>query len=363
MNSSHPTDPHAAPTTGNAAAPAVGRARLATLAAALVGLTMIVAGLAKLASPTTFVESITSYRLTPGHLSVLLGTGLVGGEIAVGFLLITGIFRRFAAWANLVLLVLFSGILVYAIKLGIRDCGCFGKLLEATPQISLVKNVVLLALTLVVLRWGRDAAVGNAGFRHAMAWGVLCISAAGFLAGSPAQKTSDPPRITSQDLALLSRADPPVTLPKQGLVFLFGADCSHCWSYAGGVQMIADRLPALPVIAVTSSGPQDVQDFIAAFRPTYPIHVLSETEFRLVAPEIPTAVWLRDGKVERAWRGEVPSHRELAMLGDYEIAAAPPPPASAPADSVRAAAALQAAPGGAPSAAALFGGPARARQH
>lgn len=360
------------------ARPARDMAKAAAVCSVLIGLTMIVAALAKMAAPTAFLETVKVYKLLPERWALLAATGLVGGELALGVLLVTGLFRRTAAWLNLLLLVGFSGVLLYAMKAGIKDCGCFGKMLEATPQVSLVKNLVLLALNAVVLARGRDLSLQPAALRHGLAWGALCLGAAGFLAGSPASKVESAGTITLDQLAMLRQADPPVELPREGLIFLFGADCTHCWAYAGAVDLITRRMPALPVTAVTYSSPEELDDFRAAYGPTYPIHWLTESLFRTVAPVIPAAIWLRDGQVEQAWSGEVPSHRELAQLGGYEIAAAPatqpaaipaaaaaPKAAlteSAPADS-HAAASQPPAATNPPGAVGRFGGTVRARSN
>lgn len=367
------------PTRGAVDPPATRATRAAMICSVLIGLTMIFASVAKMGAPTAFLETVKGYKLLHDRWALLVATGLVGGELALGVLLVTGLFRRTAAWINLALLVVFSGVLVYAMKAGIKDCGCFGKLLEATPRVSLVKNLVLLGLNAVVLRRGRDLPLQPAALRHGLAWGALCLGAAGFLAGSPASKPEASPKITLDQLSMLQQAEPPVQLPREGLLFLFGADCTHCWAYAGAVDLIARRLPALPVTAITYSSPEELDDFRSAYAPTYPIHWLTESLFRTVAPTIPTAIWLRDGQVEQAWSGEVPSHRELAMLGGYDIAPAPtvaapgePGPAAATSALTGAAAdTVVTHPGGAgvpgapaaSGAAAIFGGPARARSH
>ena len=142
-----------------------------------------------------------------------------------------------------------------------------------------------------------------------------------FLAGGPTAGNGSSTRleVDAQSLASLEGAVPPLHLPEDGLIFLFSADCEHCWSFAGGVQMTAESLKDFQVIGVTFSGEPALSHFREAFRPSYPIYRISATAFKELIPSWPGAIWIQRGQVAQGWSNFVPSHLELSDLGGYEI--------------------------------------------
>jgi hypothetical protein len=128
-----------------------------------------------------------------------------------------------------------------------------------------------------------------------------------------------PPELHEEDLALLESADPPLQIPADGLLFFFSADCDHCWSYAGGVQMAQDRLQDFQVLGVTFSEDYALAEFREFFAPTYSIYRISQRAFLELMPDFPGAVWIQNGRLAHTWGGYVPSHREIAELGGYDL--------------------------------------------
>jgi hypothetical protein len=129
--------------------------------------------------------------------------------------------------------------------------------------------------------------------------------------------------VSSDQLLVLATAEPPLTLPRDGLLFFFGAECHDCWSFAGAVQLASERLEGFEVAGVSFSDPQALEEFRETFGATYPIHHLDDPKFRRISKTVPLAVWIEGGQIAGAWNGHVPSHRELAELGGYEIVEGP----------------------------------------
>lgn len=116
-------------TTGRTAPTTRARASLlvSTLVRLVLGGVFLVAGGLKIGNPQEAVQAVRAYRLLPGALESVVGWGLPFLEIALGLLLVAGLFTRAAAAAAALLLVVFITGVASAAARGLSiDCGCFG---------------------------------------------------------------------------------------------------------------------------------------------------------------------------------------------------------------------------------------------
>ena len=126
---------------------------LIRLASILVGLILFVSGTLKLADPVGTGLIVDSYWEFFGlgflsGISKAFGFALALFEATLGATLLTGVFRRFSAWATTILIGFFTIItLILWIFNPEMDCGCFGQAIHLSHGQSLLKNIVLLALS------------------------------------------------------------------------------------------------------------------------------------------------------------------------------------------------------------------------
>ena len=129
----------------------------------LVGAVFIYAAYTKLRqSWLLFALSIDSYQLLPEWAVYAVARTLPWFELALGVLLIAGVWLRYlAVVATAILASFFTVMLVSYFRGAGIDCGCFG-VGEALSAKTLARDGVLLmaALTLVVLAWKRDLGLG-----------------------------------------------------------------------------------------------------------------------------------------------------------------------------------------------------------
>ena len=123
-------------------------------AAGLVGIVLLASGLFKIADPVGTMLIVTEY-LKFFHIGFLipaakgLGIALSLIETLTGIALITGVLRKLTAWVTTVMLAFFTLVtLILWIKNPAMDCGCFGQAIHLSHIQSLVKNIVLLVLSL-----------------------------------------------------------------------------------------------------------------------------------------------------------------------------------------------------------------------
>lgn len=125
---------------------------LRRLAAVIIGIVFLIAGLIKLSDPVGAGLKVAEY-FKFFHLRALLPAARAAGitlallESSLGVALITGVLRKFTAWATTALLGFFTLVtLILWIFNPSMDCGCFGEAVHLSHAKSFWKNVVLLVL-------------------------------------------------------------------------------------------------------------------------------------------------------------------------------------------------------------------------
>jgi uncharacterized membrane protein YphA (DoxX/SURF4 family) len=97
------------------------------LARLVLGCVLVVAGALKVSSPAASALAVRAYQLLPYDVAGVVGHALPVVEIAVGLLLVLGLFTRAAAVLGGLLMVAFLIGIISAWARGLTiDCGCFG---------------------------------------------------------------------------------------------------------------------------------------------------------------------------------------------------------------------------------------------
>lgn len=125
----------------------------------------ICAGMLKLIDPVGTGLIIKEY-FTILHIScptlpaVCLGTGLATLEFTIGICVLIGLKMRAFSTAALCLTLIFSAITLYlALYDPISDCGCFGQAIHLTNWQTFFKNVIILALIIIIFTGRKKATV------------------------------------------------------------------------------------------------------------------------------------------------------------------------------------------------------------
>ncbi len=116
-----------------------------------IGAFFIVSAILKLLSIDQFELYIYSFNITNFLLSGLAARAIIAAEILLGILLIAKVKYKTAWWLTLLMLIGFSFLLVYVILFrNDSNCHCMGDLVEIKPSLSLIKNLVAIALMLCI---------------------------------------------------------------------------------------------------------------------------------------------------------------------------------------------------------------------
>lgn len=125
----------------------------------------MVSSVAKLLAIDDFELYIFSYGFFSLNVSYLAARLCIAFEFLLGLFVALGWWRRWVNLAAMLLLLAFSVFLCYAALIGRTDsCQCMGRLADLNPVQSLLKNAVLIVLTLAYSRMtGRTADTGAKG--------------------------------------------------------------------------------------------------------------------------------------------------------------------------------------------------------
>jgi len=126
-----------------------------------VGVLFILSGLVKLNDPTGFSFKLEEYFseavlnlpfLTPYALS--LAVVLVIAEVILGVALLLGFMRKLTLTLLFLMIVFFTFLTFYSAYFNkVTDCGCFGDAVPLTPWGSFTKDIVLLILILILIKF------------------------------------------------------------------------------------------------------------------------------------------------------------------------------------------------------------------
>ena len=132
---------------------------LCIVARTLLGLTFIFSGFVKAVDPLGTVYKIEDYLNAFGGvfttllpLATVTAIGLITFEFVLGVLLTFNVWTKVTGWLALAMMVVMTPLTLYlAITNPITDCGCFGDAVHLSNWATFGKNIVLLALVIVLL--------------------------------------------------------------------------------------------------------------------------------------------------------------------------------------------------------------------
>ncbi|MEW6735733.1 MAG: MauE/DoxX family redox-associated membrane protein [Acidobacteriota bacterium] len=298
---------------------------IARVSEGLVGLVLIIAGLAKAYYPLSFVQNISTYKIITVPLVVTAFAWLmIIIEGALGMALVTAYQRRWTVPITISLLVLFLGVLGWAWYSGsTADCGCFGPLVKRTPQQAFFEDLILLAVLVAAQLLDRSERKSYQSMRltAVAAVAMLCLIVTTVRSLSPEQsadpvtrlKVSQPSpfqSVTIQDLSVDIQ---------QGryLVALIDTGCDHCQQSVPDFNKFYSQQSEYPtLVAICPNSQLDVKIFQEKFGAQFPIGRITNDDFlRLVElGSTPRVFLLQDGQVLKIWDGSMPSGNEVKTM-------------------------------------------------
>jgi uncharacterized membrane protein YphA (DoxX/SURF4 family) len=281
------------------------------IAAILLGLLFVVAGVWKITDPFGAAQRLVEARV-PGDLSLLAACLLGVGETFAGVLIVVPRFRRWGAWLTGLLLVAFLIYIGvnYSVLRG-EECNCFPWVRRAIGPAFFIGDVVMLLLAVVAGLWARPSQGLRCVVLVLLAVGVFAAISYGVNARLEA---------SVQAPESIQVGGKPFPL-RQGrvLIYFFDPECLHC---RDGARELA-RLPwrDVKIVAVATEQPQFAQDFLDTTGLHAPLSddvALLRNTFSFV--DTPYAVALERGRQREAFSDFEPGRlrKQLRGLGFIE---------------------------------------------
>jgi hypothetical protein len=238
--------------------------------------------------------------------------GSLWAETILGCALILGARLRGLTHAvTLALLVVFTALIAYGWAYhGLEDCGCFGKLFEMSPGVSIGKNVVLAILCIVA--WRR----ADSWRSYAIRYGIPVLAAVvttgygyAHLEAAPKQESVFAQFVFEQDGLKYDLGHGEYFVP------VLNMTCEHCMASVEKTNALAQTPGFPPIIALCNEDdPGDLANFQAKTAPDFPLHSLGSAKrlfYSLIGKEPPRFYLVRDGKPVKFWDERVPSAEEV----------------------------------------------------
>ncbi len=280
----------------------------------LAGAFLLVGGFSKAADIAFSGAQIERFGILSDVQSQWAAGGLAIVETGLGAALLAGYCSTAAGWLGLVLL---AGLPLAALRLGagkgIKDCGCYGKLLLLTPLQSVCLNALVSGLLLAWLLHEPGAA-SSAGTVQLLV--VLAIMlAAGVLARHTAFNGGlllfsafRPGRRWPADVvAKAGLIIPPLDPNHEDAIVVFATQtCGQCQAWLRVLDRLAKIPGELPVLGVIAAGEIPLEDFRRSLQLTIPLVAIAPSSLLDLWSRLPAAVLVRDGRVAACWRTRLP---------------------------------------------------------
>lgn len=244
-------------------------------------------------------------------------------ELALGIGLIINFFHKLMWWGGALMLLAYSGLMVYALAMGRNDnCHCFGEILQFNPTQTLLKNLVLLLLFVPLYNMKGWSFVGQ---WFALVGMALVCFAAVFLVSPPDALSykSDSDQALHRSLFEEALDDAPLSEMRldegKKVVCLFSTNCHYCKMAARKFSLMQRYygFPEQDVVYVFVGKEEDVRAFFnESESPAYP-YVVYEDVRRLLQindGKFPTVVLLEDGAVVHGYGLQDMDEEEMELF-------------------------------------------------
>ncbi len=275
-----------------------------TILRLVLGVVFLASAVLKLQSVDSFEVYLYSFGFLKLNIAYILARLLISLELALGILLIAGIYLRKTVITSAIITVFFTGfLLILVLNHNTEHCHCFGDYLKMSPVASIIKNVVLLVL-LGLLYSNQETPR-----RYGKFWtaGIVAVSLAIPMIVSPPDNffIEKYAKKTSYDQSSLTKflSDNHYDSGTKVICF-FSPTCRFCRLAAKKIAVIAEKSARKDAFQYVFWGKQEKIDqfFEKTNTPIFPYMTLNGHDFlKITDGKMPLIVLLKDGKVEHKY--------------------------------------------------------------
>lgn len=228
-------------------------------------------------------------------------------ETLLGIVLLVGLrFRGLTFWATLLMLIGFTGLILYGwLFNNLADCGCFGKIIKMGPKTSIAKNFIMMAMLIaswLAARKTHPAAQPSA--RHVTVKLGACVAsllAVGLAVAFGANANFFNPPVVEQNRPFaqfkFEFEGQQYDLGQEGyLVCMLSADCDHCQGAVAALNEIAVSPGFPPVVGLMLGDEEQLERFRLLTDPQFPTVLIDSLVFTTLVGDFPPRFYLvREG--------------------------------------------------------------------
>jgi hypothetical protein len=279
----------------------------------LLAITFLFSAYTKAVGPGFFEITLMDQGIAPNRsIAAYLARFFIGLEFALGFLMLLPFYIKQLMQFTFFLLGGFTLHLIYLWSIGDTDnCGCFGEMISMTPEQSIFKNIVMLAIALAVFKTAETKKIKKT--IPVLFSAVTIISMWIIL---PIPNHNEFPFDSFTHFETRGRVD---MSSGEKLVAIFNLDCEHCQETAnelGKLKRSVENFPELYVLYF-QEGSTSIEDFESITQFSFPYDLIEvNTFFDLIGDSPPRVYNLKDGKVLEIWDTDIT--RNLINAFDLE---------------------------------------------
>lgn len=241
----------------------------------LLGLVFIYSGYTKLHPIEPFELTFVDLGVSNWRIAPFMARFMIGLEFFIGLLLIFSLYIK-----RLTLPLTIGSLIMFSVYLGLvilntgnnGNCGCFGTAIVMTPLQALVKNALMLVVSLVLWKFYDGFSFGKIGKWLLGAVFVVSFSMPHILnyvdmdfSSAYLNKKEDQFKLELDSLYPYAKIHtPPKTLSTgKQLISFMSMSCPHCRIAAKKLKLIKEKNPAIPMYIILNGDYDKIQPFYA----------------------------------------------------------------------------------------------------
>lgn len=267
----------------------------------------------KIIISAAFIFSAISKLISPGYFEItLIDQGLFSDrntaayfarmfiviEFAIGFLFLQSNYIK-KIISPAVILLLFAFIVhmfILMINGNNENCGCFSSIISMNPLEAIIKNIVLIFLTLLVYKLSESKQN-----KMMLPSAIIVLSLILVLVMAPLKQTDKFPFAKYTHFTNYGRVD---LTDGEFLIPIFDASCEHCIRTGKDLKRIKSGIDDFPNVFMLIFGENKkaIKDFQDSTGTNFPFYRISIDDFfDLIGTAPPRIYWLQNGKIKKFW--------------------------------------------------------------
>jgi hypothetical protein len=268
----------------------------------LLAITFLFSAYTKAVGPGFFEITLMDQGIAPNRvIAVYLARFFIGLEFALGFLMLLPFYIKQLMHFTFFLLGGFTLHLIYLWSIGDTDnCGCFGEMISMTPEQSIIKNIIMLAIAIAVFKTAETKKIKKT---IPVVFSAVTIISMWIIL--PIPNHNEFPFDSFTRFETRGRVD---LSSGEKLVAIFNLDCEHCQETANELAKLKRSVENFPELYVLyfQEGSTSVEDFESITQSSFPYDLIEvNTFFDLIGDSPPRVYNLKDGKVLEIWDTDI----------------------------------------------------------